>query len=626
MINTNGTSSRTSSTHASSSLRPRVPRLISGLDEGDEVAFDPNTAPERRIPSSIPSPIESRSASPIPSKHPSRATSSQQGSRSNSRGTRTAGGTLRGTPQGSSVSLAGLWGNSWTTLQGIASDLLGGDVSPGAQHEPTRRRRNSKPQPRRPAQSAPPKAWGPQAAPPAPATSYIGTGSREQREALVRAQKRKDLLSGGAIEYADSLGRFKRRTSEDRSSVSAPPGENEDRDALVYVHHVSPVDTLAGITIKFNCQGTTVLKANRMWANDSVQSRKILLLPVDACGVKGRPMTAAQEIDLLGDSIDDTVVEIPPRIEVSPPDGVDIAGRNRNESISTTSDRPSSSVISSTTESDTLWVHDSWVLFPSSNKPVEIARTSRRSLGYFPPARRKSQSYSDLDTPSTSLDIMRSTISEQSGDSMAQSDRPQRPRRSRRLSNATNGYFPSYLAGPGGVGTMNKNVKTPGPAQDGLNKLLAQHLPNVAPPANQQGLYLPDLPLYSDNPSALSTPTASGTQSPSVNLEHLGAAMEGWVRKMARSASNAMEHSGHERQSAARASVGVSGRGQGGVGDLIEMVDGFEIGVDDVEEQERGRQGSSDASGARSGLIGGGSGVNFGSDRLRSRGKSGKDD
>lgn len=171
---------------------------------------------------------------------------------------------------------------------------------------------------------------------------------------------------------------------------------------------------------------------------------------------------------------------------------------------------------------------------------------------------------------------------------------------------------------------MNKNVKSPGPAQDGLNKLLAQHLPNVAPPPNQQKLYLPDLPLYSDDVSGLATPMASGTQSPSVNLENLGGAIEGWVRKMAKSATSAMEPS--DRVTAARASVGVPGRGVGGIGDLIEMADSFEIGGDEDEEEERGRQGSGLG---ETGLLtaassmGVGTSISFGDNRLRSRGKSG---
>ena len=420
-------------------------------------------------------------------------------------------------------------------------------------------------------------------------SSTIAAGSKEERGAKVRAQKRKDLLSGSAPEFADSLGRFKRRTSDDRGTLSAPPGDNEDRDALVYIHRVQPADTLAGITIKYNCQATVLRKANRMWPNDSVQVRKVLVLPVYACGVKGRPVQASSDIDLLSGSFEESTIS---PTATTGAEAVDMTptGRLRDESVSTSDGGPSSFA---GTDAEP-WTHDSWVTLPGTAGTVEIARLPRRTLGYFPPARRKSQSYSDLDTPSTSLDIKRRSVFESTGMSPVRGESTHTSHRTRRLSSASNGYFPSYLAGPGGVGTMNKNVKSPGPAQDGLNKLFASRLPNVAPPPNQQKLYQPEVPLYFDDTSGWTTPLASGAQSPAVNLENVGASIEGWVRKMAVKTNTAMQTPA--RREPARASVGVPGRGAGGVGDLIEMADAFEIGGDEEEDQEeeveRGRQGS----------------------------------
>lgn len=438
------------------------------------------------------------------------------------------------------------------------------------------------------------------------------------REALVRAQKRKEILSGREPGYADALGRFKRRTSEDRGSASAPPADHEDRDALAYLHHVKPEDTLAGITIRYNCSAANLRKANRMWPNDTVQSRKTLVLPVDVCGVKGKPVKSQDGVDLLtglpGDSApaSDNSLETQKQSEHGSTNGRERSGTN-----STVSDHPSNS---SVIETEPPWKHDSWVLFPGSTQPTEIVRLSRRSLAYFPPARRKSQSYSDLDTPSTSLDLVRHMASPSL--SPVRQDAPQRPRRSRRLSNANNGYFPSYLAGPGGVGTMNKNVKSPGPAQDGLNKLFASHLPNVAPPANQQRLYLPDVPLYSDD-TGTNTPTTSGAQTPSagVNFENLGAAVEGWVKKMASKGKEALQQPERERIHAARASVGMPGRGAGGIGDLIEMADAFEIGGDEEEEEEASRGRHAPENGRPIG-----SGSSYGRDALKTRGRSGHGD
>ena len=389
--------------------------------------------------------------------------------------------------------------------------------------------------------------------------------------------------------YADTLGRFKRRTSDDRASVSAPPGDNDDRDSLVYIHHVQKSDTLAGITIKYNCSSNVLRKANRMWPNDTVQSRQSLVLPVDACGVKGKPVSAPEVADLLASDVDalkaGLAEEVPPIPQLDAPHN-DPHSRTRSTSGST---HAPSSIAGSTTESEQPWQHESWVLFPNTTAPTQIARLSRKTLGYFPPARRKSNthSYSDLDTPTTSLDLLRTEhhpTSPLRGDTATT--------RGRRPSNATTGYFPTYLAGPGGVGTMNRNVHFPGPAQDGLNKMFAKHLPDVAPPKSQSALLAPEFPSYTDEEP---TPFGSGLSTPALGKAHLtmenvGGAVEGWMRKLA---SRAQQGGGTaaERQRAARANVG----GGSGVGDLIEMTDEFEIGGDVYDRDdggERGRQGS----------------------------------
>jgi len=399
------------------------------------------------------------------------------------------------------------------------------------------------------------------------------------------------MLSRQDPSYADTLGKFKRRLSDDRASMSAPPGEHEERDALVYVHHVRNGDTLPGITIKYNCSANVLRKANRMWPNDTVQSRPWIVLPVDACGAKGRPVPGPEAIDMLSSENDASTSGQAENLLVTVPceTNDDAFSRNRTNSASTSEGRrPSSSAATSSMDTEPLWHHDSWVLLPGSTKPTEIARLSRRALGYFPPARRKSNCYSDFDTPSTSLDLARAHTNDMAVSSPSRQDPPQR---TRRLSSATTGYFPSYLAGPGGVGTMNKNVHFPGPAADGLNKMFAKHLPDVAPPRTQQLLLAPEMPLYTDEP----TPTGSGATTPNLgknlNLENVGGAIESWMRRMATKANDTMKPT--DRQSAARASVGAPGKGAGGIGDLIEMTDEFEIGGDDEdEESDRGRRGS----------------------------------
>lgn len=199
------------------------------------------------------------------------------------------------------------------------------------------------------------------------------------------------------------------------------------------------------------------------------------------------------------------------------------------------------------------------------------------------------------------------------------------------MSNASTGYFPSYLSGPGGVGTMGRSVLSPGPAQDALNKRFAKLLPDVAPPKNQVDLYQPELPLYHDDP----TPLGSGVQTPSyphgkanlnINLENVGGAIEGWMRRMASKARTPTERPAVRGP---RASMGTPGKGTGGVGDLIEMTDEFEIGGDEDESDgERGRT----ASVVYLGNGGGSSGADyFGGPASTTKGRSvsgkgGKDD
>jgi hypothetical protein len=119
---------------------------------------------------------------------------------------------------------------------------------------------------------------------------------------------------------------------------------------------------------------------------------------------------------------------------------------------------------------------------------------------------------------------------------------------------------------------------------------MAKHLPDVAPPRNQNALYQPDLPLHDDE----ITPAASGAVTPAypqgvgstgLALENFGGAIESWVRRLATRSTYAPT----ERSQAARASVGTPGKGAGGIGDLIEMTDEFEIGGDDEDDEFRGR-------------------------------------
>jgi hypothetical protein len=478
--------------------------------------------------------------------------------------------------------LSGLWGNSWSAIQDIAATVIGNEGSP-AEASGTRRRRSG--HGRRTSVSAPPpKQWGP-----AGASSHVGAGTHEERETMVRAMKRKDLLIANEHLVSDSVGRIKRRNSDERMSASAPPGDNDDRDALVYIHKVRSHDTLAGLSIKYNCEQAILRKSNRMWPNDSVQTKKVIVLPVDACGVKGRPAQGPEplpEEDLLlgeyGESPSSKTSE------------VDLHGLPTGWSTPRKKDVEINSVVSNP-EAELPWKHDSWVLLSNDKQPTEIGRMPRRALGFFPPARRKSLAYSDASTPRASVDIPRSSTS-----TNPVTDSPSRPARARASSNLSavsthsrqrntsgNGWG---LHGPGGVGTLGRNVRSPGPAQDGLNKKFAQYLPNMAPPPGQE-YFTPWAASLLDQESGVSHQYGgSGALTPingtGVDLQEIGGAIEGWVRKVGTQAQKMLTEPGTPGQGR-RSAVPVLGAVGGDLGDLIELRDdAFEIGDD---ERERGR-------------------------------------
>jgi hypothetical protein len=424
----------------------------------------------------------------------------------------------------------------------------------------------------------------------------------------VRAMKRKDLLNANEHLIPDSVGRIKRRNSDERLSASAPPSDNDDRDALVYIHKVRPQDTLAGLSIRYNCEKAVLCKSNRMWPNDSVQTKKIIVLPVDACGVKGRPAQGPdclpEEDLLLGEYGDASSIKLPEP---------DTNGLPNGWSTPRKKDAEANSVTSSNADVELPWKHNSWVLLSGDKLPTQIGRMPRRALGFFPPARRKSLAYSDASTPRASVDLPRSSTS--TNPLTSSPSQSTRPRASSTLSAASvhnrqrNASGNTWgLHGPGGVGTLGRNVRSPGPAQDGLNKKFAQYLPNMAPPAGQEyftpwapGLLDPDAGVSHQYGGSGSTTPMHGT---GVDLQEIGGAIEGWVRKVGSHAQKMLTEPGTPGQGR-RSAVPVLGAVGGDLGDLIELRDdAFEIGED---ERERGRAGPDDRLASidqRSGSIG----------------------
>ncbi|KAF1980195.1 hypothetical protein BU23DRAFT_443944, partial [Bimuria novae-zelandiae CBS 107.79] len=572
---TNGSpSSKSSSTPATSTLRPRTRRLISVEDD----LKSPSS-------SAYASPFGSRAVSPTPG---ARSPSYNATSAPTSAFERVSGSQSLRVGRDAQKTLSGIWGNSWSAIQGLATNVLGNEAGATDTSAGTRKRKPFLGSHRRTSTSAPPKQWGP----PASLTSHIGAGTQEERESMLRAMKRKDLLLADQHLMSDAVGRLKRRNSDDRTSSSAPPGENDDRDALVYIHNVRPQDTLAGITIKFNCQPAVLCKANRMWPNDSVQIKKTIVLPVDACGVKGRPVAgpdAPQEEDLLlGDWSNKSEAS-----SSALPNGWTSSHCRDTDTSSTLSPSVSNA------DSDPPWKHDSWVLLPNDKEPTEIGRMPRRELGFFPPARRKSLVFSDASTPRASVDLPRSSTSTNSYTN-SPNHSISRPRASSNLTTisapyqgrhrSTSGF---HLHGPGGVGTMGKNVRSPGPGQDPLNKLFAAHLPNVEPPPDQE-YFTPWAPSLLDADSGRVHHGGSGALTPSggagLDLQEIGGAIEGWMRKVGTQASKLLTEPATPGQGK-RSAVPVIGAVGGDLGDLIELRDdAFEIGDG---QEERGRTGRS---------------------------------
>lgn len=437
-----------------------------------------------------------------------------------------------------------------STLQQVASSVLGSvaggeetAVGNGAFWGETRRR------------AIPTKQWGPSQD--TKKDGGIGTGSTSDREAKVREKKMRRILEGRDEEHraVDTSGNYKRRTSSDEQR----PGSAQDEHALVYVHHVQPHDTFAGIVLRYNCPREIFRKSNGLWG-DSLGFRKTVVLPVDACAIKGRPCEPPSAdspgVDLLAPT---------PGIEDPPP-----------FSNGSTWPQTQSETSAERFEDDKPWSHVRWVLIDSSpsSKPIEIARMPRKTLGYFPPRRRKSQAtLSSVSTPRGSLDVNRlsQTLSQSSNDPIGSaSSTPSRrtsnlgPRPSQTLGSigSIGSYFPpaapsarprresvgeaadrlGWMKGPGGVGTLGKNVRMPGPARDGLNNWARKNIPGISidsmPSTSLLGAEVAHFG-FTDELGAI----AEGSRNDSVvpgpassqglGLENAAAAVEGFFRKLA---------------------------------------------------------------------------------------------
>lgn len=511
-------------------LRPRNRRQISGDDATLSANNVHSLNPSRfEVPGSSSS--SSRAGSPIPIRHPSRhvqpnnnVKQGMQRVQYSGRGSPSAG--LQGSQTSPSTFAAGLWETSWSSIQGIATNLLNGDTFGSTSRDQSATRQRRRPhEVSTSTKSNGPAHWGPSGT----AEKQLGRGTKEDRLAQVQAKKRETLLTANGFLNPDTRGRYKRRDSEDRNILSAAPSENDERDALVYIHKVRSSDTLAGVMIKYNCQPNVFRKANRLWPHDSIQAKKIVVLPVDACGVRGRKVPGPGSI-LGSESSQDSMMT--PTKRNHPWSSSANSSDTKETPLSSI---PTSPSVSASGPEELPWRHDSWVMIDKFSDPVEIARLSRSNLAFFPPRRKKSTSFSDLGTPSASVELSRDPS--QGGS----------PRRKESRS-SSGSHFIHQLQGPGGVGTMGSEVRNPGPAPDGLNKLFSKVAPRNS---------------FESEASTAST-----------GLENVGGAIEGWVRKIATKA-------------AARVQSPATGRGgTSGIGDLIELTNAFELGEEDENDDD----------------------------------------
>ena len=397
---------------------------------------------------------------------------------------------------------------------------------------------------------------------------HIAYGSQEDRLARVQAKKREALLLANGHSTPDALGRYKRRVSIDRDTTI--PSPDESPDALVYIHTVQPGDTMAGLSIKYDCPQAVLRKANRLWPNDSIQIRKVAYLPVDSCGIRGRkvPSPDTTDIDIAersassmsnGKQSEDS--ECTPTISESNPDWFVPATPKVRERPQHTTAFPgtatSPSQVTKSITDETPWVPHLWVQVDTFPAPIQIARLPRRALGFFPPTRRKSitNAYSDTTPPrSAATPPLLSTSSPRRDHTMLPSSphrRNSKLNRHRSSSTASaagaTSYLATHLKGPGGVGTLDSTALHPGPAQDKLNQIFAPHLPSVAPRSSFESV-------------------GSIASSTGLGVGELGGKVEGWVRKMA-------------QRTAMVAGGGQGSLGEGrGRGDLIELVEGWDMG------------------------------------------------
>ncbi|KAK6080997.1 LysM domain-containing protein [Seiridium cupressi] len=455
---------------------------------------DRNAATSRASPGITP--LQSRGASPLPS---ARLGSSKLANSGRSSPSNAAFG--KGLLEGS-------WAPSWTSVQDFASSLLSGGESGYASESSRPNSRNGS---KSRAKSSMwktfgggggggsssgrklPETWGPvpTTKPNRSKVEDIAAGSVEEREAALKAMKKASVLESheGVNGGLDVAGKYKRRNSDE--GLSGATSEPVVEEQLAYLHHVQPNDTYAGVVLRYRCQEHAFRKANGLWSRDNIQVRKHLMIPVDACETKGRPCDPP---NFYNQHVDHLATTPQPESFLKQGAGGSSQSQILHDDFFSSRNGKSQSL----PEEEQPWTHVRWVKLDSVDHPIEIVRVSRKCMGFFPPRRKKSvHTISTFSSPRQSLDLSRgiSAVStERAVDSPGRTSTRRQSSfsgrqiagslgtspsvgRSRGSSVGQNDNVPAWMKRPGGVGSMSRGVKAPGPAKDYFNTWANKRLP-----------------------------------------------------------------------------------------------------------------------------------------------------
>ncbi|CAK7228154.1 hypothetical protein SCUCBS95973_006784 [Sporothrix curviconia] len=546
--------------------------------------------------------------------------------RSGSRNRGLGGGAEGGGGFGSLVSpSASSWVPNWASIQDFATTLIsgGGSAANGSGNGSGTRSRSAGARSSQNSRKLP-SAWGPappDKSPSRPRIEDVAAGQVAAREAELKARKTASVLEShpGVNGGLDVRGKFKRRNSDENlhsttsesAAAAAAAAQHEVEDCLAYIHRVQPTDTYFGIVLKYRCHEEAFRKANGLWSRDNIQVRKWVALPVDACEIKGRP---CDDPSLFPQGVDLMAATPTPR-SVPPPSAQGANGMSNGDYFGRVASGGSGrlagaggTAASAKSAADDVteppWTHVRWVRLDSSPNPVEIVRMSRTTFGYFPPRRKKSirGSVSSVSTPRASLDM--SSFSNASLPDRSITDSPNRSSRrpsllGNRVALGTSpvSSSPSRLAGktgappadprpewmrrPGGVGSMSKSVRAPGPARDSLNKWTTKHLPGLnietLPSMSVMGSETAHFGFGEQAPGIVESSFADGRNMSAIGqqdngLDKAAASIETWLRGAF------SKRPGTPGSAAGTASTSFAGRIgrqlEETLGDLIELEDG----------------------------------------------------